>query len=93
MIDTTEAGRLPRKLYIANEGDQARNYAVWEWHKQSKSWLFLGRFETPQAAAERAGTTAVVIDIVSDTMIYWRGAYCNRVKPQAIPTLQMEKYT
>lgn len=89
MIDTTEAGRLPR----ANVTDKARNCAVWEWHKQSKSWLFLGRLGTPQEAAERAGTTGVVIDIVSDTMIFWRGAYCARVKPQAIPTLQMEKYS
>jgi hypothetical protein len=92
MIDTTEAGRLPRPLYIANEGDRARNYAVWEWHKPSKTWLFQGRFPTPQAAADQAGTTAVVIDIVSDSMIFWRGDYCARVKPQAIPTLEMEKY-
>jgi hypothetical protein len=89
MTDTTEAGRLPR----ANVTDKVRNCAVWEWHKPSRSWLFRGRFGTPQESAEVAGTTMIVVDIVSDTQIWWRGAYCSRAKPQAVPTLIMEKYS
>lgn len=79
-------------MTVVIESQQPCNYAVWQWSKFSKKWLLRGRFATPQAAADRAGKTMIVIDVVSDRQIWWRGAYCSRQKPQAVPTLTIQKY-
>ena len=79
-------------MIVAIQGERPRNYAVWEWSRPSRQWIMRGRFSTPQTAAEVAGKTMVVIDVVSDTMVWWRGAFVARAKPTAIPTLVMEKY-
>jgi hypothetical protein len=79
-------------MNVIVEGTRPCNYAVWEWSKPSRAWLMRGRFATPQVAAELAGKTMIVVDVVSDTMMWWRGAWCQRVKPTAVPTLPMQKY-
>lgn len=79
-------------LTVTIESDRPHNYAVWEWSKPSRKWLMRGRFATPQAAAEVAGTAMIVIDVSSDTMMWWRGDWCSRQKPHAVPTLEIQKY-
>lgn len=79
-------------MIVGVESQHPCNYAVWEWSKWSKKWLLRGRFATPQAAADVAGETMIVIDVVSDRQIWWRGAYCSRQKPHAVPALTVEKY-
>lgn len=69
------------------------NFAVWQWMKKRKCWDLLGRFPTPKAAYEAAGQWAIVIDVSTDSMIWWRGAVCQRAKPHAVPKLELEKYT
>jgi hypothetical protein len=76
------------RLAAEQEQEQeSHNYAVFEWSKPSKKWLLRGRFPTPQAAADVAGRTMIVIDVISDTQIWWRGDWCTRQKPAAVPTL------
>ncbi len=79
-------------MIVGIESERPCNWAVWEWSKPSRKWLLRGRFSTPQAAAEVAGKTMIVIDVVSDTQVWWRGAYCARQKPAAVPKLEIQKY-
>jgi hypothetical protein len=79
-------------LIVRIDSPRPCNYAVWEWSRPSRKWLMRGRFATPQAAAEVAGKTMIVIDVVGDTQVWWRGAWCQRAKPAAIPTLPIQKY-
>lgn len=81
-----------KSLSVVIEGPRPCNYAVWEWSRPSRAWIMRGRFATPQVAAELAAKDKIVVDVVGDTMVWWRGAWCQRKKPSAIPTLTIQKY-